>query len=191
MGDSGAKSVGRNRPPRVQIQYELHTGGAKKLVELPFVVGVLADLAGKSTSDEAKKPLEDRKFLEIDAESFDKRMDALRPKVAFQVKNRLTGKDDLAVSIEFSGLNDFTPVEVAKQVEPLKRLLDARNALDALVTMMDGKGRVPEELLNKVLADPALLKSIVATNTLLEDPDLVRTVAERAEADSPGAASEG
>ncbi|MBH9577740.1 MULTISPECIES: type VI secretion system contractile sheath small subunit [Inhella] len=155
----GQKFIGRNRAPRVQIQYELEQYGAKKMVELPFIVGVMSDLAGKSDSEEAKKAVADRKFMEIDIDNFDKRMAAIKPKVSFQVDNALTGEGQIPVSIEFESMDDFSPIKVASKVDSLKKLVEARNQLAALKTYMDGKSQA-EELLNKIIEDPNLLKAI-------------------------------
>lgn len=155
----GQKFIGRNRAPRVQIQYELEQYGAKKMVELPFIVGVMSDLAGKSESEEAKKSVADRKFMEIDIDNFDKRMSAIKPKVSFQVENALTGEGQIPVSIEFESMDDFSPIKVASKVDSLKKLVEARNQLAALKTYMDGKSQA-EELLNKIIDDPNLLKAI-------------------------------
>jgi len=153
------KFIGRNRAPRVQINYELEQYGAKKLVELPFIVGVLSDLAGKSESDEAKKSVADRKFLEIDVDSFNSRMEKLSPKVSFYAENTLTGEGNMPISIDFKSMDDFSPVNVAKKVEPLAKLVEARNQLSSLLAFMDGKPDA-EELISKVINDPDLLKSI-------------------------------
>ena len=156
---SSQKFIARNRAPRVQIEYDLETNGAQKKVNLPFIVGVMSDLAGKSDSAEAKKAVAERKFLEIDIDSFDTRMAALKPKVAFQVDNTLTGEGKVPVSIEFESMDDFSPAKVAQKVDSLKKLADARNQLSALLTYMDGKSGA-EELLARVMKDPELLKTI-------------------------------
>jgi len=156
---SSQKFIARNRAPRVQIEYDVQTNGAQKKVNLPFIVGVMSDLAGKSDSAEAKKVVADRKFLEIDIDSFDSRMAALKPKVAFQVDNTLTGEGKVPVSIEFESMDDFSPAKVAQKVDSLKKLADARNQLSALLTYMDGKSGA-EELLARVMKDPELLKTI-------------------------------
>lgn len=153
------KFIGRNRAPRVQINYELEQYGAKKLVELPFIVGVMSDLAGKSESEEAKKAVADRKFLEIDVDNFNSRMEKLKPKVSFRVDNTLTGEGAVPVEIEFTSMEDFSPVKVAKKVAPLAKLVEARSQLSSLLTLMDGKSDA-EELLSKVMGDPDLLKAI-------------------------------
>lgn len=159
MSTSSQKFIARNRAPRVQIEYDVETFGAQKKVNLPFVMGVMADLAGKSETDEAKKAVAERKFLEIDVDNFDSRMAALKPKLSFQVDNALTGEGKLPVEIEFESMEDFSPAKVAAKVDSLKKLMDARNQLSSLLTYMDGKAGA-EELLAKVLQNPDLLKSI-------------------------------
>ncbi len=153
------KFIARNRAPRVQIEYDVELYGAQKTVQLPFVMGVMADLAGKS---EVPQPgVADRKFLEIDVDNFDSRMKAMKPRAAFQVPNTLTGEGNLSVDLTFESMDDFSPAAIARQVEPLRALLEARNELTNLITYMDGKPGA-EELIAKVMADPALLKSLAA-----------------------------
>ena len=159
MSTSSQKFIARNRAPRVQIEYDVETFGAQKKVNIPFVMGVMADLAGKSESDEAKKAVGDRKFLEIDVDNFDSRMAAIKPKLSFQVDNALTGEGKMPVEIEFESMEDFSPAKVAAKVDSLKKMMDARNQLASLLTYMDGKSGA-EELLAKVLQNPDLLKSI-------------------------------
>ena len=154
------KNIGRNRAPRVQIEYDVELYGAKKKVQLPFVMGVMADLSGKP--EEALPPVAERKFLEIDVDNFDSRMKAMKPRVAFQVPNTLTGEGNLSVDLTFENMDDFTPAAIASKVEGLNKLLDARTQLSNLVTYMDGKGGA-EELISKVLNDPALLQSLTAS----------------------------
>jgi type VI secretion system protein ImpB len=166
MSTSSQKFIARNRAPRVQIEYDVETFGAQKKVNLPFVMGVMADLAGSSDSEEAKKSVGERKFLEIDIDNFDSRMKALKPKLSFKVDNVLNGddkepKDVLPVTIEFESMDDFTPAKVASKVDALKKLMDARNQLSSLLTYMDGKAGA-EDLLTKVMEKPELLKSIAA-----------------------------
>jgi type VI secretion system protein ImpB len=156
---SSQKFIARNRAPRVQIEYDVELYGAQKKVNLPFVVGVMSDLAGKSDSEEAQKAVADRKFMEIDVDNFDNRMAALKPKVSFQVENTLTGDGNLPVAIDFQSMEDFQPAKVAAKVEPLRNLVEARQQLSALLTYMDGKTGA-EDLLAKVMQDPDLLKTI-------------------------------
>ena len=157
MATSSQKFIARNRAPRVQIEYDVELYGAEKKVQLPFVMGVLSDLSGKPS--EPLPPVAERKFLDIDVDNFDSRMKALKPRVAFQVPNTLTGEGNLAVDITFENMDDFSPAAVAQKVEGLRQLLEARQQLANLVTYMDGKTGA-EELIGKVIKDEALLKSL-------------------------------
>ncbi len=158
MGSS-QKFIGRNRAPRVQIEYDVELYGAQKKVQLPFVMGVLSDLSGKS--EEPLPPVSDRKFLEVDVDNFDARMKSMKPRAAFSVENTLTGEGNLPVDITFESMDDFSPAAVARKVDGLNKLLEARTQLSNLITYMDGKTGA-EELINKVLKDPALLSSLTA-----------------------------
>ena len=158
MGSS-QKFIARNRAPRVQIEYDVELYGSQKKVQLPFVMGVMADLAGKPA--DPLPPVGDRKFLEIDIDNFDSRMKAMKPRVAFQVPNTLTGEGNLSVDLTFENMDDFTPAAIAAKVDGVSKLLEARTQLSNLVTYMDGKGGA-EELISKVLNDPALLQSLTA-----------------------------
>ena len=158
MGSS-QKFIARNRAPRVQIEYDVELYGAQKKVQLPFVMGVMSDLSGKPA--EALPSVADRKFLEIDVDNFDARMKSMKPRVAFQVENTLTGEGNLPVDITFESMDDFSPAAVARKVDGLNKLLEARTQLSNLITYMDGKTGA-EELISKVLADPALLGSLTA-----------------------------
>jgi len=154
------KFIGRNRAPRVQIEYDVEVYGSEKKVDLPFVMGVLSDLSGKHPV-EALPPVSERRFLDIDIDNFDERMKAIRPRVAFSVPNTLTGEGQLLVDMSFESMEDFSPAAVARKVEPLKQLLEARTQLANLQTYMDGKSGA-EALVTKLLQDPALLKSLAA-----------------------------
>ena len=156
---SAQKFIANNRAPRVQIEYDVEVYGAEKKVNLPFVMGVMADLSGKPA--EALPPVAERKFLEIDVDNFDERLKSMKPRVAFQVPNTLTGEGNLSVDITFESMDDFSPAAVAKKVEPLAKLLEARTQLANLLTYMDGKGGA-EELLGRVMKDPELLKSLAS-----------------------------
>jgi len=156
---SSQKFIARNRAPRVQIEYDVETYGSEKKVQLPFVVGVMADLSGKP--EEALAPVADRKFLEIDVDNFDDRMKAMKPRVAFMVPNTLTGEGNVAVDITFESMDDFSPAAVARKVDALNKLLEARTQLSNLLTYTDGKSGA-EDLITKVLNDPALLQTLAA-----------------------------
>lgn len=166
--ESSQKFVARNRAPRVQIEYDVELYGAQKKVQLPFVMGVLADLSGKPV--EPLAPVADRKFLEVDVDNFDSRMKAMKPRVAFQVPNALTGEGSMSVDLTFQSMDDFSPAAIARNVDSLNQLLNARQQLQNLVTYMDGKSGA-EELLAKVLADPALLSSLATSAKPAADAD--------------------
>jgi type VI secretion system protein ImpB len=159
MAQSSQKFIARNRAPRVQIEYDVEVYGSQKKVQLPFVMGVMADLSGNPT--EPLAPVADRKFLEIDVDNFDSRMKAMKPRAAFRVPNTLTGEGDLSVDLTFESMDDFSPAAVARKVDSLNRLLQARQQLSNLVTYMDGKTGA-EELMAKVLADPSLLQALAS-----------------------------
>ncbi len=157
--EQGAKFIGRNRAPRVQIEYDVEVYGASKKIQLPFVMGVLAGLSGKPADPLA--PVADRKFLEIDIDNFNDRLKSMKPRVAFTVPNTLTGEGNMAVDMTFESLDDFSPDAVARKVEPLRKLLEAREQLSNLLSYMDGKDGA-ETLITKLLADPALRESLAA-----------------------------
>lgn len=157
MAGSSQKFIARNRAPRVQIEYDVELYGAEKKIQLPFVMGVLSDLSGKPADPLA--PVSDRKFLDIDVDNFDSRMKAMKPRVAMQVPNTLTGEGSLNVELTFDSMDDFSPAAVARKVDALNKLLTARQQLSNLITYMDGKSGA-EELIAKVLNDPALLQSL-------------------------------
>lgn len=157
--ESSQKFIARNRAPRVQIEYDVEVYGAEKSVQLPFVMGVLADLSGQPADPLA--PVADRKFLEIDVDNFDERLKSMKPRVAVQVPNTLTGEGNLSVDMTFESMDDFTPAAVARKVESLGKLLEARSQLSNLLTYMDGKTGA-EELIGKVLNDPALMQALTS-----------------------------
>lgn len=156
---SSQKFIARNRAPRVQIEYDVEVYGSEKKVHLPFVQGVMADLAGKPA--ERQEPVADRKFLEFDVDNFDDRMKAMKPRAAFRVENTLTGEGNLNVDLTFESMDDFSPAAVARKIEPLRKLLEARTQLSNLLTYMDGKSGA-EELIAKAINDPALLQSLTS-----------------------------
>jgi len=156
---SSQKFLGRTRPPRVQIEYDVEINGAEKKVNLPFVMGVMAELSGQST--EVLPPVAEREFLEFDNENFDDRMKAIAPRVAAMVPNTLTGDGELGVDLTFQSMDDFSPAAIARRVEPLRRLLEARGHLANLLTYMDGKVGA-EDLVARLLSDPDLMKSLAA-----------------------------
>lgn len=159
MAMSSQKFIARNRAPRVQIEYDVEVYGAQKKVQLPFVMGVMADLSGKPS--EPLPPVADRKYLEIDIDNFDSRLKSMKPRAAFRVPNTLTGEGELSVDLSFESMDDFSPAAIARKVDALNQLLQARQQLSNLMTYMDGKTGA-EDLIAKVLNDPTLLQALVA-----------------------------
>ncbi len=158
--ESSQKFIARNRAPRVQIEYDVELYGAEKKIQLPFVMGVMADLSGNP--EDPLPPVSERKFLEIDVDNFDDRLKAAKPRVTFRVPNTLTGEGELNVELTFESLDDFSPAAVARKVDALNQLLEARTQLANLLTYMDGKTGA-EELIAKVLSDPSLLQTLAAS----------------------------
>jgi len=154
---SGQKFIGRNRAPRVQIEYDVELYGAQKKVQLPFVMGVLADLSGNPA--EPLPHVADWKALEISVDNFDDRLKAMKPRFTGQVKNTLTGEGNLSLEMTFDSMEDFSPGAIAKKIPALAELLRARAQLTNLITYMDGKTGA-EELIAKVLKDPSLLETL-------------------------------
>jgi len=153
----GQKFIAQNRAPRVQIEYDVEVYGADRKVQLPFVMGVMADLVGKSGENQPE--IDQRKFVDIDVDNFDDRMKALGPRVTFRTENTLTGEGGLNIDLTFNSLNDFSPDAVARNVAPLNQMLEARIQLSNLLTYMDGKNGA-EQLIANILQDPGLLKSL-------------------------------
>ncbi|MFM6930818.1 MAG: type VI secretion system contractile sheath small subunit [Novosphingobium sp.] len=156
---SGQRFIKENRAPRVHIEYEVETFGALQKVELPFVMGVMSDLSGKSHVE--KKSLDKRDFIEFDMDNFEDRMGAIAPRAAFNVENTLTGEGRMSVDLEFKSMEDFSPGQIAKKVPALAKLLEARQQLGDLMSYMDGKDGA-QDLLDKVLNDPELMKSLAS-----------------------------
>src|SRR5262249_33897553 len=151
MSESLQHKLDRVRRPRVQISYDVETNGAMQKVELPFVVGVLADLSGKPK--EALKPLKERKVVTVDRDNFNDVLAKATPRVAMKVANKLGDPNSqLAVELNFKNIDDFEPARVAEQVGPLKELLEMRNKLTALMSKMEGNDKL-EQLLGEVLGN--------------------------------------
>lgn len=159
INNSSQKFIARNRAPRVQIEYDVEIYGSEKKIELPFIMGVMADLSWKPL--EPLSAVNDREFLTIDIDNFDERMKAIRPRVAFAVPNTLTGEGQMMVDLTFESMDDFTPDAIARKVDSLSQLLEARTQLANLQTYMDGKSGA-EELVSSLLKDNALLKTLAA-----------------------------
>ncbi|SIT51114.1 conserved hypothetical protein [Paraburkholderia piptadeniae] len=158
---SGQKLIARNRAPRVQIEYDVELYGAQQKVQLPFVMGVLADLTGHRATP--LPDLAERRFMEIDIDTFDERMKALAPALSLEVDNTLSGDGQLKVDVAFQSIDDFGPTALARNVEPLRRLLEARTELANLLSYIDGK-RGAEELIARALANPDLLAALAGTD---------------------------
>jgi type VI secretion system protein ImpB len=157
--DSGQRFIRRNRAPRVHITYE-DPYDAERLIELPFVMGVLADLSGNNSAVEKPK-IEERKFLEFDMDNFEGRLAAIQPGITMRVANKLGDSTDekMSVSLNFNKMSDFTPVAVARQVPATRKLLEAREQLANLLRYMDGKVAA-EDQLKKLLADPQMMAAL-------------------------------
>lgn len=147
--ESVQKKLGRVRPPRVHITYDVETGGAIEKRELPFVVGVMSDLSGQP--DKPLPKLKDRKFVEIDRDNFDQVLAKTAPRLAFKVDNRLSDDDTrLGVELRFKSMEDFQPENVVRQVEPLNKLLELRTKLANLRSSLYGNDKL-DELLQDVV----------------------------------------
>ena len=149
MAESLQHTLDRVRSPRVQITYDVEIGDAIEMKEIPFVVGVLADLSGKP--DEPLPKVKDRKFVEIDRDNFNQVLEGMKPRLAYRVDNKLTDEDSkMAVELRFKSLDDFHPERVAEQVTPVRKLVEARKRLSDLLTKLDGNDKL-DELLQDVL----------------------------------------
>ncbi len=159
MAESVQKRLGRVRAPRVHISYDVEVGGAIEMKELPFVMGVLADLSGHQ---DEKARLKDRKFTEVTPDNFDDVLARMSPKLTFKVDNKLSGDDDagqIGVDLEFGSLDDFAPDRVAEQVGPLKKLLELRQQLADLRGSLQGNDKF-EEILQETLSDEEKLNKL-------------------------------
>lgn len=163
MPESTQKKLSRIRPPRVQITYDVEIGDAIQMKELPFVVGIMADLSGKPA--EALPKLKDRKFVEIDRDNFNDVLASCAPRLALRVDNKLA-KDDskLNVELSFRDIDDFGPVEVVKQIEPLRKLFEARQRLMDLLSKLDGNDKL-DALLQEIVENPETQKALKASTT--------------------------
>jgi type VI secretion system protein ImpB len=156
--ESLQQKLSRVRPPRVHITYDVEIGDAIQLKEIPFVAGVLADLSGKP--DEPLPRLKDRQFVEIDRDNFNSVLKGMKPHLAYRVNNKLTDDDSkLGVELRFNSMDDFEPEQVVNQVEPLRKLLDARKRLSDLLSKMDGNDKLVG-LLEDVIKNTDTLQKI-------------------------------
>lgn len=168
MSDSSTKFIKRNRPPRVHISYE-DPYDSEKMVELPFVMGVLSDLSGNASTVE-KPPMEERDFVDVTAASLDDFMESVAPGLSFHAENRLDpdAESRLGVSLEFKSMNDFNPAEVARQVPALRKLLEARQHLANLQRYMSSKPKAQEQI-RKLLSDPELMAALAERSKTEDD----------------------
>jgi type VI secretion system protein ImpB len=147
--ESTQHKLSRVRPPRVHITYDVEVGGAIELKELPFVVGVLGDFSGKP--EEPLPRVKDRKFIEIDRDNFDQVLAGMKPRLAFNVDNKLTDDGSkMGVELRFNSIQDFEPDNVVQQVEPLRELVETRRRLSDLLSKMDGNDKL-EALLDEIM----------------------------------------
>lgn len=170
---SSQKFIARNRAPRVQIEYDVEVYGAEKRIQLPFVMGVLADLSGNA--GQPQPALQQRKFLEISTDNFDDRMRGMKPGVALDVPDTLGAEGRLRVQVSFEALDDFSPAAIARNVPVLRQLLEARTELANLIAYMDGKSGA-EELISRLIQDRPALEQLAsppepATAALTEGED--------------------
>lgn len=167
MSDNTQKKLGKIRPPRVQITYDVEVGDAVQQKVLPFVVGVVADLVpGGGLAGER---LRDRQFIEVDVDNFDKVMGSLKPTLNFSVDNKLGGEDEkLGITMSFSELNSFSPASVAKAVPQLARLLEARGRLNDLLAKLEGNDRL-NDLLAEVVFNTEVQKMACSQITSLRE----------------------
>jgi type VI secretion system protein ImpB len=174
MAESTQQVLSRVRPPRVQITYDVEIGGAIEKKQLPFIVGVIADLSGQPAEPLPK--VKDRKFVEIDRDNFDDVLAAAAPRLAFRVPNKLKpdANEMLNVELKFKSMDDFGPVAVVQQIEPLRKLFEARNRLRDLLTKLDGNDELD-----------AILREVVAST---EEQTKLRSELGATEASGDGAA---
>lgn len=161
MPESTQHKLDRVRPPRVQITYDVETGGAIQKKELPLVVGILADLAGQPETPGPR--LKDSKFVELDRDNFNQVLASIGPRLALSVDNKLAGEGKTNVELRFRSLDDFEPLAIVKQVESLRKLLDARQKLNDLLAKLDGNDAL-DALLISVAANPEEIKQLKSAN---------------------------
>ena len=158
MAESTQHKLDRIRPPRVQITYDVEIGDAIQMKELPFVAAIMADLSGKP--EEPLPKLKERKFVEIDRDNFNEVLASCKPRIAYQVDNRLTDDDTkLNLELKFNHIDDFEPVNLIKQVEPLRKLFEARQRLNDLISKLDGNDEL-DALLQDIVENTEGLNEI-------------------------------
>lgn len=158
--ESIQKRLEKVRPPRVQLSYDVEVGDAIEQKEIPFVTGVIGDFTGKLDPDKPLSKLKDRKFVSVDLDNFDDVMEAMSPKASYRVKNKLSdGGGEFAVNLDFNSMDDFRPEAVVQQVEPLRKLLEARTKLSDLRNKLAGNDKL-EDILGEVLSNTEKLKQL-------------------------------
>lgn len=167
--ESLQRKLDRVRPPRVQITYEVHVGDAMEIRDLPFVVGILGDFSGKPS--EPLPPLKDRPLIEIDRDNFNDVLRGMKPRLAFRVDDKLTGKADaqLGVELNFNNLDDFSPESVVQQVEPMRKLLETRNQLKDLLSNLDGNDKL-SEVFDQIIANTESRSALARQLNVGEEP---------------------
>ncbi len=168
MADSTQDKLKRVRPPRVHITYDVETGDALEQKEIPFVVGVLSDLAGQP--DQPLPPIKERKYVEVDRDNLDEIMEGIKPRLAYSVDNKIEEGSDAKIAVEFTfkSLDDFHPEKIAAQVEPIRKLVEARKKLYNLMAKLDGNDKL-EALLQEVISSTDKLKQIAEASGESED----------------------
>ncbi len=158
--ESVQKRLDKVRPPRVQLTYDVEVGDAIEQKEIPFVVGVLGDFTGQGHPDKPQQKIKDRKFVKVDLDNFDEVMNGMAPAASYRVRNRLTDQGgEFAVNLQFKQMDDFSPEAVVQQVEPLRKLLDARTKLSDLRNKLAGNDKL-EDILSEVLSNTEQLKQL-------------------------------
>ncbi len=166
MADSIQHKLDRVRPPRVHITYDVEIGDAVEQKEIPFVAGVLSDLSGKP--EEPLPPLKERKYVEVDRDNFDSVLEGMNPRLTFRVDNKIEDDDThVGVELKFKNLDDFHPEKIAEQVEPIRKLVEARKKLYNLLGKLDGNDKL-DDLLQDVISNSEKLEAIGKKNTAEE-----------------------
>ena len=163
--DSVQSRLGKVRPPRVHLTYDVQVGDAIEKKELPFVVGVLGEFSGQPDADKPLPKLKDRKFVNVDLDNFDDVMSGMSPKSSYRVKNKLSADGgEFAVNLEFKSMEDFRPESVVQQVEPLRKLLEARTRLSDLRNKLAGNEKL-DDILSEILSNTEQLEKLGAEAT--------------------------
>ncbi|MBH1986814.1 MAG: type VI secretion system contractile sheath small subunit [Burkholderiales bacterium] len=167
--DSVQQRLGRVRPPRVQLTYDVEVGDAIEQKEIPFVVGVMGDFTGQPDADNPLPKLKDRKFVQVDMDNFDEVMAGMAPRATYRVPNKLSPDGgEFAVNLQFNQMEDFRPESVVQQVEPLRKLLEARTKLSDLRNKLAGNEKL-EDALGEVLSNTEQRRRLEAEAQVADD----------------------